>query len=359
MKNLLIVSSYPNNRCGVSDYTKDLINHVSPQKIKIDTFTIKFIDHPFKYFITVISLINKLLNSKYDVINFQYTPTILGPLAPLFIFMTKMNTSKIILTVHESYNVYLNHLPKPLHFVFKAYEGMLLKESNKVIVLSNIQKSNIINNFKLDSEKIYMIPLGIDTSVKINIINNKYNSITKKHLIGFFGFIRPGKGLEILLEAFSDLEKPKREAYTLLIAGKAMNETYLKELKNYINKKKIRNVEWLGFLEEKDMLYLMSKCDCVVLPYSKSTNSAILMKAIQSLTPVIASNTGSLKEYVDHLKIGLTFKNNDVKSLNLKLSEFVSDRNKVHLFKDNLKKALKVMDYKNIGRKYGELINYA
>src|SRR5258708_37308015 len=150
MKKILFVSSYPNYKCGVSDYSKDLLQNIHNSKLEVSYFTIKFIDNPIKYVIDSIRLLSILLIKKYDKVNFQYTPTILGQFAPLFLIIIKLKNERIIVTIHESYISYLEHLPSLFHPLLRLYELSLVTMCDFIIVLSNYQKQNILNNFDID-----------------------------------------------------------------------------------------------------------------------------------------------------------------------------------------------------------------
>jgi len=67
-------------------------------------------------------------------------------------------------------------------------------------VLTEQQRNNLMSKHKLDPKKIIIIPIGIKNE-KI-LTKKEYKSLHNNNIIGFFGFIRKGKGLEILLDAF-------------------------------------------------------------------------------------------------------------------------------------------------------------
>ena len=118
MRTVLIVSSYPLPKCGISRYTGSIIEVFDIKSIKIKTHTIHFTKKPFSYFISSYQLIYILLFSKLDTIHFQYTPTILGPLAPIFIVIARWKRVKVITTVHESLESYNEYLFFPLNYLF-------------------------------------------------------------------------------------------------------------------------------------------------------------------------------------------------------------------------------------------------
>ena len=90
-KKILFVGSYPDNNCGISSYTDEIIFELKKYNIfSIDIFKIFFLHNRiisnFKYF----KLITLNLSKKYDFIHFQYTPNILGPTLIIYLLIHKV-----------------------------------------------------------------------------------------------------------------------------------------------------------------------------------------------------------------------------------------------------------------------------
>lgn len=108
----------------------------------------------------------------------------------------------------------------------------------------------------------------------------------------FFGFVRPYKGLDVLLDAMA-LVLP-RHPCTLVVAGEIWGDR-----KSYD-----RQVERLGiadhvrltgdYIPRDRVATYFGACDLVVLPYRSATGSAVVKLAYSHQRPVIVTNTGSL-----------------------------------------------------------------
>jgi glycosyltransferase involved in cell wall biosynthesis len=113
----------------------------------------------------------------------------------------------------------------------------------------------------------------------------------------FFGYIRPYKGLNVLLEAMSILADP--EVY-LTIAGEAW-DSQARELLDRLNS------PWLEirmkYVSDKEAAALFGRADYVVLPYLSASGSAVAALALRYWKPMIASRVGGL---VDVVVEGLT-----------------------------------------------------
>ena len=117
----------------------------------------------------------------------------------------------------------------------------------------------------------------------------------------FFGLIRDYKGLDTLLDAWSEF---RRKGIKLLVAGEfyASREKY------------IANIERLGlqdevvlhdfFVPDGDVRYYFSAADCVVLPYKTATQSGVTQICYNFCTPVIVTRVGGLAEIVPDGVVG-------------------------------------------------------
>jgi len=114
----------------------------------------------------------------------------------------------------------------------------------------------------------------------------------------FLGFIRPYKGVDVLIDAISRL--PKDSSWRLVIAGEAWGD---------LQQVLTRQVERLGLGErvelrfgwvaENDVSLLFAACDLVVLPYRSGSQSAVAPKALAHGVPVLSTAVGGLPEIIE------------------------------------------------------------
>ena len=117
----------------------------------------------------------------------------------------------------------------------------------------------------------------------------------------FFGLIRDYKGLDTLLDAWSEF---RRDGIKLLIAGEfyASRERYIA----HIERLGLQNEVVLHdfFVPDSDVRYYFSAADCVVLPYKTATQSGVTQICYNFCTPVIVTRVGGLAEIVPDGKVG-------------------------------------------------------
>lgn len=119
----------------------------------------------------------------------------------------------------------------------------------------------------------------------------------------FFGFIRAYKGLDLLLEAFSKLDRKKLNL-KLLVAGEFYeDETPYMELVKKLGLESDINF-YKDFIPDSEVHYYFSAADVTVQPYKNATQSGVTQVAYFYNKPMIVTNVGGLPELVPNEKAG-------------------------------------------------------
>ncbi|HKG54556.1 MAG TPA: glycosyltransferase [Anaerolineales bacterium] len=132
----------------------------------------------------------------------------------------------------------------------------------------------------------------------------------------FFTTLAPYKGLELLIEAFTEL-RSEFPHLRLTIAGTAHTRfpTYARELKTRFNA--TDGIQWLGQVSEDDVKDLFRRARIVILPYAASTgSSSVLYQAATWGRAVVASDLHEIRKITleNNLQVEF-FENNSVEKL--------------------------------------------
>lgn len=160
---------------------------------------------------------------------------------------------------------------------------------------------------------------------KINVeICREYDSSKINFL--FFGRIEKYKGLGVLGEAYKNLCKTCKDV-TLTVAG---NGDFSEFAELYSTLEHTRLM--IRYIDDDEVGGLFSGPNVVaVVPYIDATQSGIISIAFEFGVPIIASDTGGLKEQLDNGKIGLFFERGNSKELTKKMKCFID---KPEIFKE-------------------------
>ena len=135
----------------------------------------------------------------------------------------------------------------------------------------------------------------------------------------FFGLIRDYKGLDLLLEAFSDTEIREKNI-KLIIAGEYYSEQapYKILIEKYNLEEDIIQVE--QFIPDSEVHLYFNASDLVVQPYKSATQSGVTQIAYHFNKPMIVTDVGGLKEMCPDGKVGYVVSPNanDIKKAILK-----------------------------------------
>ena len=179
-------------------------------------------------------------------------------------------------------------------------------------------KDELIGEFDVKTEKITVIPYGINNAVPFTELpgekaRQQLGLRNSEKVILFFGAIKRYKGLEYLVAAFQQIAE--RGDFRLIIAGEQKKgyEDYWRSIEQAIelhpSRKKIK-LE-IRFIPDAETETYFKAADIAVLPYTEIFQSGILFMAYNYGLPVIVSDVGSLSEDVIEGKTGFVCRSQD------------------------------------------------
>lgn len=143
-------------------------------------------------------------------------------------------------------------------------------------------------------------------------------------LVLFFGYVRPYKGLEVLLEAVAEARRKLHEL-RLIVAGEFYeNESIYRGQISRLGIARavdIRN----EFLPDDDVATLFAACDVVAQPYLTATQSGVAQVAFHFERPLILTDVGGLAEIVHHESAGLVVPPGDADALARAIERFFQE----------------------------------
>jgi len=121
-------------------------------------------------------------------------------------------------------------------------------------------------------------------------------NIRDERVILFFGYIRPYKGLHVMIDAMKELKKSLR--VKLLVVGEYYDDE--EQYRWHISDAQVRDVVDVvsDYVPNEMVGKYFSAADAVMLPYLSATQSGIAQIAYNFDKPVIATDVGGLAEVV-------------------------------------------------------------
>jgi glycosyltransferase involved in cell wall biosynthesis len=299
---------------GIGVYTKEIIKNII-ELDKTNTYILLFCDSEIQASIEdelkikqaanfksikvdfdIFTVLNQLKLNKLLVshnVNVYHSPNYMVPVLPR---LGKASEIKYVVTIHDIIPLlFRDHAPKSkksrLFPVFKAIMFRIAKQADVILTVSNASKTDI--------EKYFKIPENTKVHALYNACSDMFKPIPfedKKDMqFLYVGRADPYKDIETIISAVAILAKKGYNSIKLILAGspdKRYNST-----KKLIDKLGIsRNIRWTGYISNKELVKLYQESTALLHPSLYEGFGLQIIEAMQSGTPVISSNGGSLKE---------------------------------------------------------------
>lgn len=271
----------------------------------------------------------ELRKIKPDIIVVRYWLPFMGPCLGTILRIVKGNRHTKIICIAD------NVIPHEKRLGDKIFTRYFIKPIDAFITMSEKVLSDL-DLFAANDKKKKFVPHPLYDS--FGEIISKREATAKLNLnedfsyILFFGFIRKYKGLDLLLEAMTQIDNPKIK---LIIAGEFYEDAqpYL----DLITKLNIQDKIILktNFITDSEVKYYFCASDLVVQPYKSATQSGVTPLAYHFEIPMIVTNVGGLTGMVPEGKVGLIAESNP-ESIADKINLYFRN-NKEEAFKANLK----------------------
>jgi len=144
--------------------------------------------------------------------------------------------------------------------------------------------------------------------------------------IFFAGYICGAKGVMTTLEAFNILKKTHHQSLTLNLAGKIVDHDFYMKAARYVKDNKLEGfVNFLGQLDENDLMDEYRKASVFVFPSKQDVAPVSVLEAMASGKAIVASNVGGIPYIIDNGVNGFLVNKMDSVALAEKISLFLKD----------------------------------
>jgi glycosyltransferase involved in cell wall biosynthesis len=191
--------------------------------------------------------------------------------------------------------------------------GILYGRVNSMIALSEIHKRNLLQWLPVKSEAMEVVPNSIDP-VKFNPgqkrdeIRNQYKKSPDEMLIGVCARLDLGKGLMPVIAVADQLKKWNVKFQICFFGSETVGESGAKAaLETEIRKLGLRDCVQLAG-HRSDIENVIASLDVLLMPSPAETFGRVIIEAMASGVPVVASAGGSVPSIVEHQVDGLLVK---------------------------------------------------
>ena len=244
------------------------------------------------------------------------------------LFFLNLLNKKAIIEIHHDLSIE----SRIVRFLFHNINILNSKNIIKVVAITNAVKNYLINDLKVDPNKICVIPSASSINLKFKkLLNNK------RYNIGYFGSLEASKGSKFIAK-LSKLDK--KNNYFIYGGNTEQVEKFKEKYKN-------KNLKVCGYVPYGKIKLYLSKMDVLLMPSNNKllratggvgnlamfTSPLKLFDYMASGKLIIASNLKVFKEIIKHNKNSIIINNLNIVNWKKEINKIRKNTNKYNKIK--------------------------
>jgi len=189
----------------------------------------------------------------------------------------------------------------------------VVRGADAVVVLNPLAKASLMQKYGLAPQKLFDSPLPVLTPLTVTA------STSKTLRLLFFGNVSSRKGVEVLLQACGTAKGQLGDWRLDIAGGFDGDKNYRNQLTQQIGALDLdQSVQLLGFVEENQLVTLITSADIIILPYFDPGiihASGPLITGLAAGRAVIATNIPIFSAEITNGQNGLLVKPGDAQEL--------------------------------------------
>ena len=194
----------------------------------------------------------------------------------------------------------VRRMPRPFQVIFRTLFRTVLSQSPKVLTLSKKIRRELVDQYRIDPSKItiYRYELS-DTFHPQDSKNIKAALNPDGPVVLTLCRISPEKGLEFLIEAAKDIIN-KVPNVRIVMKGSSKDQRYKEKLTRLIEKNRLNDhIIFLDFSPYSEVPKFLSASDVFVLPSISEGLPTVVLEAMATGIPIVATNVGGVPDIVE------------------------------------------------------------
>lgn len=260
---------------------------------------------------------------------------------------------KIVYDAHE-YETETNGLQGVQKKVYQYLEKRYIKDVYRMITVSDTIADEYVRLYGIDNPTVLLnVPqYTFDKNRKCDLFRERFKIRNDQRIFLYQGYLMPGRGIEILLESFNQLQNDND---IIIFMGKG---SLTDMIKNY---SRSGNIYYHEFVDPKEYLNFTSSADVgisFIEDISLSDRYCLPNKLFEYMfcgLPIICSNLPEMRKLIEEYSIGIVAKENSIEGFRKAIEEF--DSSGLDFFKQNLQQASSIYSWANQEKRLINLYN--
>jgi len=201
----------------------------------------------------------------------------------IFLFLSYVIRKKVILHVHPAHFVdFLAELGQVKRMLVTA----LLRTAEAIVVLTPGIQVQLAEIFPDKKFYVMLNPVHVD------MLANPANIKRKECQLLYLGWYNRNKGVYDLVDALEIVNEQNKDVKLKFFGTKE-----IEKLKSYVSSKGLNHViEVNGWADDEEKIKALYESTCLILPSYTEGLPNVVLEAMATRTPVIATHVGGLKE---------------------------------------------------------------
>lgn len=293
------------------------------------------------------NVFSQFVKKKFDIIHFNISPTWING-SSMLLRVAKLRQTHTVLNIHDIPYLMQQAENLPLSFPFRQWLSIQgdCNSADRIVVNSKFMRDNVVNWYRIKHDKIVVIPNGIDLERFTG--NDDRIMLEGDPSILYFGHLQRLKGVDILIQAIAKLRSELPNIKLHFVGGGNSRYYALLAKKEGVEK----HVIFHGWAKQSMVASYYKSADICVFPSRHEGFGIVILEAMASGMPVIASDIPSFREIISDGIDGRLFKSEDADALSKAVIALYRDP---HLRKELSRNAFeKATEYswENIADKY-------
>lgn len=193
-------------------------------------------------------------------------------------------------------DAFVAQMPEP----YCSQARKLMQQNARVIELfvttHEAYATKMADYLAVPAERVKAIRMGIDAAAYRNPGPRHRHPFT----LGYLSVITPGKGLDLLVEAFRQLVNEEQRNVLLRVAGKVLDRHYWKQITDTVAASALSpNFEYLGEVDFAGKVEFLRRCSAFSLPTSLAeVRGTAVLEALAASVPTVVPNVGVFPEMI-------------------------------------------------------------
>ena len=231
---------------------------------------------------------------------------------------------------------------------WKKAEENFVKKANKIVVVTENAKEELLSRVKIDQEKIVVYP----NTVRDDFYKNKKidkvleKQYSKNFIITYVGNTSERRGLLTVIESLKIIQKTIPNIKLLIIGKSSFDDV----LKNEIKKHDVEElVDFIGWVKENEIPNYLSISKLGLSPLHRNihhdtTYANKIFQYISFGCPVVSSDVIAQSELVKKHNIGVVFEDRNVMDLTKKITQLYNEKDLFEKFRANCIESIKKLN---------------